>query len=574
MPTLTIDSQEVEVAAGATVLEAARLLGIEIPTLCFREGYRAETSCMVCVVRVNGSDHLVPSCATKAEDGMVVESETERVKAARRTALELLLGDHLGDCMAPCQSTCPVHLDIPKIMGLVAEGRMDEAVATVRERIPLSAVLAHICPAPCEKGCRRGQLDSPVAIRLLKRHLGEYALAQGDAGTPECAPDTGKQVAIVGAGPAGLAAAYYLRRAGHACTILDGHDQAGGMLRHGVEAARLPRQVLDAEIDAVLALGIDLRMSTRVGQDVSLQDLQEEFDAVVVATGEMSAEGASALGLPMAARGLEANHDTQTTPADGVFVAGAALSPSRRAVRAVASGRSAAHSVLQYLAGEPLAAMQRPFSVHIGHLSEQEMEAFSATASAEQRLVSSGGETAGFSQEEALREARRCLHCECAGLEGCKLREWAVRYEANANRYRAHRRTFSREMSHPLVVYEPGKCIACGLCVQIAKNAAERLGLTFIGRGFGVAVSVPFGESLAAGLEKVAAECAQACPTAAIRLRCAEVEDDTTELPPLEDAEPLSRRSGRARIPKRRRFRRPFRSARTSRRRQQRALNR
>jgi ferredoxin len=567
MPTLTIDGREIHVADGATILEAARALGIAIPTLCFREGYEAETSCMVCVVRVNGSDHLVPSCATKAEDGMVVESETDQIKAARRIALELLLGDHLGDCIAPCQSTCPLHLNIPEMIGLVAEGRIDAAVATVRERIPLSAVLSHICPAPCEKGCRRGQLDSPVAIRLLKRYIAECALAQGDIEVPECAPDTGRKVAIVGAGPTGLSASYYLRRAGHACTVFDEHDQAGGMLRHGVQEARLPRRVLDTEIDAILALGMDLRMNTRIGQDVSMQDLREEFDAVVVATGQMSAEGASALGLPMAGRGLEADHHMQTMSADGVFVAGAALFPSRHTARAVASGKSAAQSIIHYLAGEPITAPQRLFSVHMGQLSEQEMRAFSATASPEERLVPSGGSTAGFTEGEAIREARRCLHCECVGLEDCRLREWAMRYGANPNRYRTHGRTFSREISHPLVIYEPGKCIACGLCVQIAKNAAERLGLTFIGRGFDVAVSVPFGESLASGLEKVAAECAQACPTAAITLRNAEIADDTSEFTPLPHVEPRVRRSRRARIPKRRRFPRQFRSARTRRRR-------
>ena len=520
MPTLTIDNRQLEVEDGATILDAARKLGIEIPTLCFREGCRPETSCLVCVVRVNGSEGLVPACATKVAEGMTVESGTEEVRAARRTALELLLGDHLGDCVGPCQSICPAHMDIPRMIRLIAAGRVEEAVATVKERIPIPAVLGRICPELCEKGCRRGDLDSPVAIRLLKRYVGDCDIASENPYLPECRPPTGKRVAIIGAGPAGLSAAYYLARDGHGCVIFDDHEQPGGMLRYGVPEDALPRGVLDAEVRSILRLGIEFRPGVRVGQEVSLGDLSREFDAVLVATGEMTSEAAELLALPLAGKGLRADRKTQMmTAVPGVFVAGSALSPSRHAVRAVGSGRAAACSISQYFAGESLSGGDRPYTVHMGRLDEQELAAFAAEAPRYGRLTPAGGEWVGFSEDEARGEAERCLHCDCAGLAGCKLREWAMRYGASARRYRDDRRTFQRESTHPAVVYESGKCIACGLCVQIAGRAQSRLGLTFIGRGFDVRVGVPFDESLAAGLEETARECAQACPTGALVLR-------------------------------------------------------
>src|SRR3569833_2021438 len=126
MPTLKIDDREVTVPAGATVLDAARQLGIDVPNLCHMEGCQPNTSCLACVVRVNGAARLVPSCATVAADGMRVESETPAVRKARRTALELLLADHAGDCMAPCQTTCPARMDIPTMIDQINLGEMRE----------------------------------------------------------------------------------------------------------------------------------------------------------------------------------------------------------------------------------------------------------------------------------------------------------------------------------------------------------------------------------------------------------------------------------------------------------------
>ena len=231
MPRVTIDRRAVEVSEGVTLLDAARKLGIDVPTLCYVEGYEASTSCLVCMVKVRGTGRLVPACGTKAEEGMEIESETDEVRQARRTALELLLSDHVGDCLAPCHFTCPAHMDIPVMLRQISAENLRDAIATVKETIALPAVLGRICPKPCEKGCRRHAADGAVAVCQLKRFAADADLASEQPYRPECRPATGKRVAVVGAGPTGLSAAYYLRRQGHAVTIFDDQPEPGGRLR-------------------------------------------------------------------------------------------------------------------------------------------------------------------------------------------------------------------------------------------------------------------------------------------------------------------------------------------------------
>ncbi len=517
MPTIHIDNQPIEVPEGATVLDAARKLGIDIPALCYRDGYDANTSCMVCVVKVAGRNGMVPSCATKAVEGMRVESQTPEVREVRRTALELLLSDHLGDCMGPCHSICPARMNIPRMIRRIAAGRLREAVETVKADIALPAVLGRICPAPCEKGCRRGNHDAPVSICLLKRYVADVDLASVEPYLPPCAASSGKSVAIVGAGPAGLAAAYYLLAHGHACTIFDDRPQPGGMLRYGVDEDRLPRDVLDAEIDVIRRLGAEFRPEARVGEQVAMDDLRRDFDAVFVAAGQVDEAAAQALGLQWDAKGVRADRRTCATGTAGVF---AACSPRQQkmAVRAVARGKAAAEAIHQFLTGREVTGERAPFTVHIGKLHEGEIEAFLAEASDRAR-VEPADAAAGFTDEEAVAESLRCLHCDCRRPHDCKLRACAEACGARPAAYKVTRRDFRQFRQHAEVIFEPGKCINCGLCIQVAARAGERLGLTFVGRGFNARVTVPLNRSLKEGLEKAAAECVAACPTGALAFR-------------------------------------------------------
>jgi len=506
MPIIVIDNQRIEVPPGTTILDAARQLGIEIPTLCHLTGHPSQTSCFVCVVKVNGDDRLLPSCATAAADGMIVESETAQVRAARRAALELLLGDHLGDCIGPCQNACPAYLDIPEMIRLVQEGRLREAAALVKAHIPFPAILGRICQAFCERGCRRAQHDATVSIALLERLVGDADLCSEEPYSPPCKPASGKRVAIIGAGLAGLSAAYYLQQEGHACTLFDTREQPGGALRE-IGADRLPPVVLDAEIARVLALGAEFRPGVRA----SLDDLRKVYDAVLIAAGEA---GDVFPGEERGEKGILIDRQTLQTNLPGVFAAGSAVAPSHHAVRAVADGRAAAVSITQFLTGKPVTGSERrPFSTHMGRLHPEEIALLLQQVSPGAQVAPAG---AGLTPEEAAEECARCLGCDCGKLHDCRLREFAITYDADTAKFSGERRPFTRDTSHPEVIYEPGKCIDCGICLCIAESRREALGLSFIGRGFDVRPAVPFGESLAEGLQEAADECVNACPTGAL----------------------------------------------------------
>jgi len=516
MPKLTIDRRQVEVPPGATILDAARKLGVDIPTLCFLEGYEPSTSCLVCMVKITGQNRLVPACGTAAVEGMEIESETEEVHQVRRTALELLLSDHLGDCLAPCQFSCPAQMDVPLMLRQIAAGDLHEAIVTVKRDIALPAVLGRICPAPCEKVCRRKDADDAVAICLLKRYVADVDLATGKPYSPQCPPPTAKRVAIVGAGPTGLAAAYYLARQGHASMIFDENPQPGGRLRSETTPAELPRDVLDAEIRTITRLAVELHADTRVGEQPSLGDLGDRFDAVLVAGGASAAGQAEAWGLPVAKRGIQVESETFRTGVQGVFAAGNAIRGKGLVIRSAADGKQAAVAIDQFLRGLEVTGPQKPFSTKIGRMEKEEVALMSAGAADAPRREPAGGLKTGFSPQEAAEQAARCMHCDCRALHSCKLREYAARYHADPRRYRAARRTFQQDTRHPQVIYESGKCIDCGLCIRIASAAGEALGLTFVGRGFDVRLGVPLDGSLADALQKVAAECVAACPTAAL----------------------------------------------------------
>jgi len=511
MPKLFVDNREVQVDDGATILDAARKLGIEIPTMCFMEGYEASTSCMVCVVKVDDRPSLVPSCGTLAEEGMRVDTVCEQVRQARKAALELLLSDHVGDCLGPCHVICPAQMNIPLMIRQIAAGKLRDAIATVKKDIALPAVLGRICPKPCERGCRRAAVDEAVSICLLKRYVADVDLQSASPYLPVCKPSEGKSVAIVGAGPAGLAAAYYLQQAGFACTVFDDHEKPGGMLQYAVPEEELPRNVLDKEIAVINTLGVEFKGRTRIGAKLSLEQLRKDFDAVFVAVGA----DAEPLGLKTGPNGIIVDARTSETNLPGVFAGGDGVRKRRLTVRAVADGKEASVSIAQYLSGQTVAGPTKPFNTRIGKIKDDEKEAFAACASRSPRVtVSQAG--VGFTDEQARQEAARCLHCDCRKADDCKLRQYSQEYAARPSRFKSERRPFEQRIQHPDVIYEPGKCIDCGLCIQTAAKAGEELGLAFVGRGFDVRVEVPFDHSMAEGLKRSAAQCVAACPTGAL----------------------------------------------------------
>jgi formate dehydrogenase major subunit len=679
MVTLTIDNRQVSAEPGTTVLEAARLLGIRVPTLCHVAGLEPVSSCFVCAVQIEGHRSLSPSCAMPVSEGMVVRTDTEDVRVARRMALELLLSDHAGECVAPCAARCPAGLDIPGFIRGIAAGDNRRSMEVIGETLALPGALGRICPRLCEQECRRCDHDQGLAIGALHRYSADRDASESNRYGPRVGRATGRSVGIVGAGPAGLAAAQFLLQKGHACTLYDAQADPGGMLRYGIPEYRLPKVALDDEISGVRKLGAEFQMGRRWGADFTLSELRKTHDAVFLAIGAQRAQGlrcegedlalsgvafldrlakgerpalgpevvvvgggntamdcarsavrlgpqsvkvvyrrtrrempclmeevegaeaegvgieylvapvrlerkgdnrlalscqrmrlgepdssgrrrpepvagsefviecstliaaigqavdcslAEREGLKVTAWGIAADETTLATNLPGVFAGGDAVLGADLAVRAVAAGRIAAASIDQHLRGEAVVGEPAMAGIAMRPVDDAEQaEIFREIEKAarvpvpeiemERRLSSFEEVEGGLSEADAVREARRCMTCGCRKADCCTVRQLAAEYAADSYRFSGARRRFSQDVSHPEIIYEPGKCIMCDACVRIAAEAGEELGVAAIGRGFDVTMAVPFGEPLSEGLRKVARRCAEACPSGALALRTA-----------------------------------------------------
>ncbi|MBI2776885.1 MAG: FAD-dependent oxidoreductase [Chloroflexi bacterium] len=290
---IEVDGRVVEGFEGQTILEVCRDNGIEIPTLCYEPKLPGFGACRMCVVEVEGEEHPQISCTRSCDDGMKVQTQTEEVRRLRRTNLELIFSDHNAYCLPPCQNKCPSHIDIPGFLKQNAEGNWRESTRIFKRTIPFPSVLGRVCPAPCEDHCRRDEVDEAIAIRDSHRYAGDQVLkAMLDDGLDppvpfEVQPATGRRAAVIGSGPAGMAAAYYLLLSGHDVTVFERDPAPGGMLRYGIPQYRLHKvEVLEAEYESVTRLGGRIVCNQALGRDFTLDDLQfQGFDSVLVAIG-------------------------------------------------------------------------------------------------------------------------------------------------------------------------------------------------------------------------------------------------------------------------------------------------
>ncbi len=481
MARLKINNREIEVEAGATVLDAARRAGVEIPTLCYAKETGAITSCMVCVVKELTSGRMVPACSTKALDGMNIDADGGEVRDARREILRLLLNEHVGDCEGPCSSICPASLNIPRMLRCISAGDVEAAARIAKRDLIFPAILGRLCTAPCEKACRRGSYDTPLAIRRLhgdvsENHRNNFALSV------ERMPQTGKTVAIIGSGIAGLSAAWMCLIAGHACRVYEKAAAPCPALRR-LPPEKLPMEILDSETASVRDLGAEFVLGCEIGVDLPLEQLLKDNDALIVACTLPAAPNAKV---------FPAREDVML-------------------VRAVTHGKAAARRVDAFLRGMPEDGTQQLFNAQIGRLHAEEKDSYAV-----ERL-----RPANPAEHTSIKEeANRCLHCDCLKPVSCKLRRYAEEYGLGPRL----KRTIPRPPVEAIqrsgeVFFEPGKCIKCGICIEITRSGSGDLGLTFDGRGFDSRVRVPFGEALARGLGKSAIECVKACPTGALSLR-------------------------------------------------------
>ncbi|MCG6964558.1 MAG: FAD-dependent oxidoreductase [Acidobacteria bacterium] len=337
-----------------------------------------------------------------------IRHEPERLQWLADDLLERCRGEGPANCVG----RCPLHVDARGYVQLAREGRFQDALRLVREQLPFPGVLGYVCAHPCELHCKRIDEDEAVRIRDIKRFLAEW-----EPGDPQhmvdCAADRGQQVAVVGAGPAGLLAAYDLRRKGYGVTIFERDGEIGGCLVSKIPEWRLPRTVVERDLSVIEAVGIEVRTGVEVGLDVTLEELRREFAAVLLLVGFAGARAMMRRGdQGVGPRGtLEVDPLTCETPLEGVFAGGDAVSGPATVVYAMALGRRAAESADRYLNGRDLREdREQPLPGRLLWTLEVTEEERKRRERTPMMLVPANPP---MIEEEVLEEAARCLDCEC-----------------------------------------------------------------------------------------------------------------------------------------------------------------
>ena len=526
---LTIDQKNIEVEEGTLVIKAAKQAGIDIPAMCDDERTEHFTSCMLCMVKDASNQRLFPSCSVKAVQGMNIITVDEEVMETRKIALELLLSEHVGDCEAPCTITCPAHMNIPLMNRHLTEGAFVAALRVVRKDIALPSVLGRICPAPCEGACRRKSIDGAVSICLLKRYAGDYTLLNlaeetttsgkdSSAFVEQPLPSTGKRVAIIGSGASGLAAAYYLQLRGHQTTVYEKNAVAGGNVRTQYTDEQLPKEILNQEIQHIEQTGVTFVLNKTI-EPVDFNTLLQTNDAILIACGR-DFKSCAEWNIEISDSGVKIDKSNFRTNIEKVFAVGNAVKPNKLTIQSLGQGKEVAFSIDQLLKGEPIIGEPGKFNSRFGKLMPDEVIEYLKESVGYARIQPEGKTVKGFTVEEVKQEAARCLHCDCRKLDNCKLRDYSDLFNANQKHFSPEeRKDVKKYIQHNLVVFEPSKCIKCGICVRLTEKEKEKFGFTFIGRGFDVEIGVPFVADFKDALTQTANIVATACPTGALSIK-------------------------------------------------------
>jgi formate dehydrogenase major subunit len=671
---INIDGREVLAFPGQTILEVARACGIDIPTLCYDDRTEIYGACGLCVVEVDGNPKLVKACATVISQNMAVRTDSARIRESRKTNLELLLSNHVGDCRPPCALACPAGTDCQGYVGLIANGEFGEAIKLVKDKIPLPASIGRVCPHPCETKCRRGLVDEPIAIAWQKRFVADFDLQNGGY-TPDIAPETGKTVAIVGGGPYGLSLAYFLRRLGHDVAIYDAMPKLGGMLRYGIPEYRLPKSVLDEEIELIASMGVELIPNTKIGADISFDALRDKFDAVAVGIGAWVSTGSGcpgedadgviggidllrkvvknegiSLGRAVAVVGggntamdacrtavrlgaekvyniyrrtkneMPADHaeieeaeeegvifknltnpleivkderghvkqvilqvmelgepdasgrrapvpvdgKTETIDVDNVVLAigqavssdgFSALDKTRKkgiaydpetfvtsipgvfaggdcgndkisiAVEAIGDAQKTSAIIDKYLRGESV-RYKAPYTVERDDITDRTFEDRERECRPEMEQLTPDERrdnfeevVFGYTADDAMTDAQRCLECGCGDYFECKLVRYSNEYNVKPSRFAGEKHAVEFEDKHPLLVRDPNKCILCGLCVRVCAEIMGIGALGLVDRGFDAIVKPALERPLCESGCISCGQCVSVCPTGALQER-------------------------------------------------------
>jgi len=316
----------------------------------------------------------------------------------------------------PCTATCPLHCNAQGYVALISQGKFKEALTLLREKLPFPGILAYVCSHPCEKECKRIEEDRPISICDLKRFLVDHVEEPEFEFIPSEERD--QKVAIVGSGPSGLTAAYDLRKMGYRVTLFESQKEMGGLLTHGFPSYRLPRKVVEKDISIIHKMGIEVRLNTQVGKDISSESLYQSFDAIFIATGMTGAESMTHAfkGLKRTRRGtIQVDPISLETGLKGVFAGGDLVTGPGTIVESMAHGRKAAISIDRYLRGEDLLKGRESEGTQISPL--RSLLPYSKRE--EREVLPDMLKPLGpsLTPEEAMEEAKRCLNC--AGCSDC-----------------------------------------------------------------------------------------------------------------------------------------------------------
>jgi formate dehydrogenase major subunit len=291
MFSITINGQLFEVDKNQTLLTIARHHNIHIPSLCDSDTYRKKHLCDLCEIEVDGFG-IKKACKITPFDGMSVITESEQLSKRRKKALIRILSEHKAEyCEAPCQTACPAGVDIQSYLYHISKNDHKKAIEVIKQTLPMPLSIGRVCPAFCEAGCQRRLIDEPLAIRQLKRHSADIDLAALESYVPARKPHKDKSIAIIGSGPGGLTCGYYLSNEGYDVTVFEAMPNPGGWLRYGIPEYRLPKAILDKEIEIMCRNGMEIKTSCKLGEELTLSELSEKYDAVCMAVGASKAVG-------------------------------------------------------------------------------------------------------------------------------------------------------------------------------------------------------------------------------------------------------------------------------------------